>query len=111
MVRWQLTWTTTSAVGKGGSIWYYRIAFWTTVVLSGANAIKRGGDTCFLYDGETAIFLEAIVWSSEGFQYRRGSFDGKARIGRLTDGWSWRRCMVWWPTLIFLTFCNVLAGF
>ena len=88
-----LMWATTSATRSWGDIWYYRTAFWTTTVLGGVGAIKRDGDMCFLYGDETTNFSEAIVRSSEGFRYRRGSSDGKAQIGRLKNRWSWRRRM------------------
>lgn len=105
VMRWKQTWvrmwTTTSTVGKEGGLLYYRTAYWTTTVLGGADAIRRGGDAWTLYNGKTANFPEPIIQSSGSFQYRHGSSDGKARIERLTDGWSWQRCMVWGPTLIF----------
>lgn len=82
-------------------MWYYHTTYWTTAVFGRGDAIKPGGDTWILYGGKTVVFAEANVRLSEGFQYRRGSSDGKARIGRLMNGWSWRRRMVWWLTLIF----------
>ena len=87
--------------GKRGQYMVLSHCFCIIVVLGRADTIIRGDDMCFLYDGETTNFLEAIVRSSKGFQYRRGLSDGKAQIRRSTDGWSWRRRMVWWPTIIF----------
>lgn len=43
--------------------------FCTKAVLGGGDAIKPGGTTCILYDGETAIFPGAIVRLSKGFRY------------------------------------------